>query len=157
MNNELEVAVEEAARLYGVSTAEVLKPARREPMSTAKQLVLYVIRKRGTSSLPEIAEAFDVTHATVIHAVRQVEMRLSKDEGLRTACEKLIKTLEENVRSGLVMSNHRELLNLRQGADGYVLRVLGDPDVIRLKVTTSEKEVVLEILTVSKVIGGDGE
>lgn len=99
MNNELAVAVEEAAKLYGVSIVDFFKLERRDPMHTAQQLVMYVIRKKGTCSLPEIANAFDVTHATVIHNVRQIEMRLSMDAELRTACGKLFKAFEGRMKS----------------------------------------------------------
>lgn len=155
MNNEFEVAVEEAARLYGVSTTDVLRPGRREPMSTARQLVLYVIRKRGASSLPEIAKVFDVTHATVIHSVRQVETRLQTDAELRTSCEKLVKAYDEKVKSEPLSLRGSELLNLQYGSGGCVLRVLGDHDAVRLKVMTSEKEVVLEILPALKEKEGE--
>ena len=155
MNNELVVAVEEAARLYGASTVDFFKPERRDPMHTAQQLAMYVIRKKGTCSLPEIAKAFDVTHVTVVHNVRQIEMRLSTDEELRTACEKLIKVFEEKVRWDPLVAKGRELLNLQHGLGGCALRVLGDPDIVRLKVMASEKEIVLEVLPTAETNGGD--
>lgn len=154
MNNELVVAVEEAAKLYGVSIVDFFKLERRDPMHTAQQLVMYVIRKKGTCSLPEIAKTFGVTHATVIHIVRQIEMRLQMDPELRASCEKLIKAFEEKMKLGRLVAKDRELLNFRQGSGGLALRVLGDPEAVRLKVSTGEKEIVLEILPASKVNGG---
>ena len=155
MNNELVVAVEETAKLYGVSVVDLLKPERRDPMHTAQQLAIYVVRKKGTCSLPEIAKAFDVTHATVIHNVRQIEMRLSTDTELRTLCEKLITVFERKVNSEPLATKDRELLNLRYGREGCVLRVLGNPDAVRLKVMTGEKEIVLEVLLAAEANGGN--
>ena len=155
MNNELVVAVEEAARLYGVSIVDFFKPECRDPMHTAQQLAMYVIRKKGTCSLPEIAKAFDVTHATVIHDVRQIEMRLSTDAELRTVCEKLIKVFEGTVKRDPLAAKGRELLNLQHGLGGCALRVLGDPDSVRLKVMTSEKEILLEVLPATETNGGN--
>lgn len=155
MNNELIVAVEGAARVCGVSVADFFKPECRDPMHTAQQLAMYVIRKKGTCSLPEIAKAFDVTHATVVHNVRQIEMRLSTDAELMTACEKLIKVFEEKVRRDPLVAKGRELLNLQHGLGGCALRVLGDPDIVRLKVMTSEKEIILEVLPAAEANGGN--
>ena len=155
MNNELIVASEETARLYGVSIVDFFKPERRDPMHTAQQLAMYVIRKKGTCSLPEIAKAFDVTHATVVHSVRQIEMRLSPDAELMTACEKLIKVFEEKVKRDPLAAKDWELLNLQHGLGGCALRVLGDPDSVRLKVMTSEKEILLEVLPAAETNGGN--
>ena len=155
MNNELIVAVEEAARLYGVSIVDFFKPERRDPMHTAQQLAMYVIRKKGTCSLPEIAKAFDVTYATVVHNVRQIEMRLSMDAELRTACGKLFKAFEEKVKHEPFATKGRELLHLQHGSGGCALRVLGDPDSVRLKVMVSEKEIVLEVLPAAETNGGN--
>ena len=44
---------------------------------------MYIARKFTTHSLPEIAKAFEKTHATVCHGVKNIEKRLDVETDLK--------------------------------------------------------------------------
>ena len=66
----------------GVTVAEMLGSSREERIDKARKVAMYISRKYTTQSLPAIARAFGKTHATVIHACKTVEGRISKDAKL---------------------------------------------------------------------------
>jgi chromosomal replication initiator protein len=59
--------------------------SKRRPRSVAqpRQIAMYLCRRLTKASLPEIANAFGKTHATVVHACNIIHDRLDVDEKLR--------------------------------------------------------------------------
>ncbi|MBM4148210.1 MAG: chromosomal replication initiator protein DnaA [Lentisphaerae bacterium] len=59
--------------------------SKRRPRSVAmpRQIAMYLCRRMTRSSLPDIANAFGKTHATVLHACKAVESRMDVDGDLR--------------------------------------------------------------------------
>jgi hypothetical protein len=56
--------------------------SKRRPRSVAapRQVAMFLCRKLTRSSLPEIANSFGKTHATVMHACKTVQNRSSEEE-----------------------------------------------------------------------------
>jgi chromosomal replication initiation ATPase DnaA len=49
------------------------------------------------SSLPDIATAFDKTHATILHAARSIENRMDVDEDLKLSVREISRKLGKAV------------------------------------------------------------
>lgn len=96
--------IEKVSRHYGTDVADVLSQSREGKLVTARQVALYFARKLTTRSLPEIAIAFGITHASVLHAVRVVEKRINVDESFRTEIEQMRQQLESEGRQKLGVS-----------------------------------------------------
>ena len=90
--------IEKVARHYGADVADVLSQSREGNLVVARQVALYFARKLTTRSLQEIAIAFGLTHASVLHAVRVVEERINGDETFRTEIEEMRQQLESEGR-----------------------------------------------------------
>ena len=69
--------------------------SKRRPRSVAqpRQVAMYLCRRLTRSSLPEIADAFGKTHATVLHACRAVHDRLDVEQNLREAVRTIARKL----------------------------------------------------------------
>ena len=76
---ELERIQGVACRKFGVTWEDLLSNKRSDALTDARQLAMYVARKCTTLSLPEIATAFNRTHAAVIVGVKQCEKRLCRE------------------------------------------------------------------------------
>ena len=61
--------------------------SKRRPRSVAqpRQVAMYLCRRLTKSSLPDIANAFGKTHATVLHACKTIHDRLGMEQTLRDA------------------------------------------------------------------------
>lgn len=71
------------AKRFNVTLAQILSQERTAYIVTPRQLAMYIARKFTTHSLPEIAKAFEKTHATVCHGVKNIEKRLDVETDLK--------------------------------------------------------------------------
>lgn len=69
-----ELAINAAARLFGVTPEDIRSLQRSRPISDARTVAMTAARENGLS-LPSIAEEFGKDHASVIHAVRRTRQR----------------------------------------------------------------------------------
>jgi chromosomal replication initiator protein len=69
--------------------------SKRRPRSVAqpRQMAMYLCRRLTRASLPEIANAFGKTHATVLHACKTIHARLDVDQTLRDAVRTIARKL----------------------------------------------------------------
>ena len=69
--------------------------SKRRPRSVAhpRQLAMYLCRRLTRSSLPDIANAFGKTHATVLHACKTIHSRLDIDDSLRDTVRTITRKL----------------------------------------------------------------
>ncbi len=66
-------------------------------ISRARQLAMYLTRELTDLSLPEIARAFNRRdHTTVMHAIRRVEERTTRDPLLARDLEELSSSLRSD-------------------------------------------------------------
>lgn len=69
--------------------------SKRRPRSVTapRQIAMFLCRKLTRSSLPEIANSFGKTHATVIHACKAIQDRLQVEENFRNTVREITRKL----------------------------------------------------------------
>ena len=69
--------------------------SRERPQNVAlpRQIAMFLCRRYTHRSLPEIARAFDKTHATVVHASKTVAGRIETDPAVRDRVETVVRKL----------------------------------------------------------------
>jgi chromosomal replication initiator protein len=78
---------------YDVRVSDMSSKCRQRAIAFPRQVAMYLCRRMTRSSLPDIANAFGKTHATVLHAYRSIDNRLDVDHALRTDVSQISKTL----------------------------------------------------------------
>jgi len=85
------------AEHYDVRLADMTSKRRPQSVVVPRQIAMYLCRRLTRSSLPDIANAFAKTHATVLHAYKSIDNRMAMDGALRQGigqiADKLGKTL----------------------------------------------------------------
>ncbi len=71
------------AEHFDVRVADMTSKRRPRSVAVPRQVAMFLCRRMTASSLPEIANAFNKTHATVLHAYRTVENRMDVDSDLK--------------------------------------------------------------------------
>jgi len=71
------------AEHYDVRLADMTSKRRPRSVALPRQVAMYLCRRLTRSSLPDIANAFGKTHATVLHACRSIQDRMDVDANLR--------------------------------------------------------------------------
>jgi chromosomal replication initiator protein len=66
---------------------------RTRMLATPRQVAMFLCRKLTLLSLPEIAQAFGKTHATVIHASKTIQNRIQVEKDLLDSIKQLVQTL----------------------------------------------------------------
>jgi len=69
--------------------------SKRRPRSVAapRQVAMFLCRKLTRSSLPEIANSFGKTHATVVHACKTIQDRIQVEPDLRDSVREITRKL----------------------------------------------------------------
>ena len=75
---------------YQISMSQILSNERTQTIVTPRQLAMFISRKFTTKSLPEIANKFGKTHATIIHGVRTISKRLDVEPELKDNLDSLL-------------------------------------------------------------------
>lgn len=81
------------AAFYGVKIEDIMKKERTQTLVTPRQVAMFLSRKLTTKSLPEIADSFKKTHATVHHGTQAIQKRLDVEVDLRKAVEEITSRL----------------------------------------------------------------
>ncbi len=82
---------------FGVNISDMTSRRRPANIAFARQVAMFLSRKLTQSSLMEIGDAFGGRdHGTVIHAVKKVEQRLSKENSVRDTVELLDAMLQRS-------------------------------------------------------------
>ena len=81
------------AEQFDLRLSDMTSRDRSQNVALPRQIAMFLCRSLTRRSLPEIARAFDKTHATVVHACKTVHGRMETDPAVRsqveTACSKL--------------------------------------------------------------------
>jgi chromosomal replication initiator protein len=92
-----EVIQKTVAEHYDIRLGDMTSKRRPRSIATPRQVAMFLCRRMTRSSLPDIANAFGKTHATVLHAYKAIEGRMDVDTSLRQnvqdIAQKLGKTL----------------------------------------------------------------
>ena len=87
--------VNDLARLdeFDLRLSDMSSKARPQNIAVPRLVAMYLCRAFTRKSLPEIARAFEKTHATIVHACQVIPGRMETDPALRahveTICERL--------------------------------------------------------------------
>jgi chromosomal replication initiator protein len=82
---------------YGITSEELVSPARAARVSLPRQLAMYLARELTDESLPSIGRAFGGRdHTTVLHALRRAEQRMTTDPAYRTSAQTLLALLGDD-------------------------------------------------------------
>lgn len=93
-----ELIIAEVCRFYSIEESVLRGTQKNRGTAEARQLAMYLIRKMTNLSLPDIAKEFGKNHTTVLHAIRNVETKLSNTgNGLQDN----IRDIEANINSRL--------------------------------------------------------
>lgn len=81
------------ADYFNIKLSDIMSDGRQQSIAMPRQIAMFLCRKLTHSSFPHIGEAFDKTHATVLHACNTIQGRITIDQKLhaniRTIIEKL--------------------------------------------------------------------
>jgi chromosomal replication initiator protein len=80
---------------YDLRIVDMTSKRRQAAITMPRQVAMYLCRSLTPSSLPEIGSAFGKTHATILHACRQVQQKMEIDSSLRQDVSHLMRTLEK--------------------------------------------------------------
>ena len=81
------------AEHYDVRLADMTSKRRPRSIAVPRQIAMFLCRRLTRSSLPEIANAFSKTHATVLHACKTIGSRLDVDAELQQDVDHLMDKL----------------------------------------------------------------
>ena len=80
---------------YDIRLVDMTSKRRPAAITMPRQIAMYLCRSLTPSSLPEIAGAFGKTHATILHAYREVSRKMETDSDLRQNVSHLSRLLEK--------------------------------------------------------------
>lgn len=83
------------AEHYDIRLVDMTSKRRPAAITMPRQVAMYLCRSLTPSSLPEIAGAFGKTHATILHAYREVARKMETDSDLRQDVAHLSRILEK--------------------------------------------------------------
>ena len=70
------------ARQFGLSFDDLQSRSREKRIALPRQIAMYLCRKHTDCSLEEIGKQFKRNHATVIHAIKTINTKVTRDESL---------------------------------------------------------------------------
>lgn len=85
------------AEYFDVRVADLTSKRRPRNLSGPRQIAMYLCRRFTDSSLPDIANAFGKTHATILHAYRTIEAKMDVDQHVRQDVVQLAQKLGKNI------------------------------------------------------------
>lgn len=72
-DHAITLAVNGAAAMHGVTTAQIVGPSRDSHVTQARQLACWIAYDSGAATYSAIGKALNRDHTTVMHAVRKVQ------------------------------------------------------------------------------------
>lgn len=79
-----EMIAEQVCSYYNMATDELFTRSRKREVNDARQMVMYMTKKHTTLPLTGIGARLGRSHATVLHAVNNIENRLATEPQLRS-------------------------------------------------------------------------
>jgi len=79
---------------FNIKVSDLKSKRRHKTIATPRQIAMYLARKYGSFSYPEIGDSFGgKDHSTAIHAVKKIEKAVKEDTDIRQAVNRLINNL----------------------------------------------------------------
>ncbi len=92
----VEKIVDEVARTFGTSSADIKSSRRAANISTARQVSMYTVREITQMPLAAIGKEFGGRdHSTVVYAIQQVEKNMKHDMKLKATVNDIIKNIRD--------------------------------------------------------------
>lgn len=82
-----EMIAEQVSAYYNIKSDELFTRSRKREINDARQLVMYMTKKHTSLPLTSIGTRLSRSHATVLHAVNNIENRLATEPQLRIDLE----------------------------------------------------------------------
>jgi len=99
LNNEIkkDISFDEiqkiVASFYNINFSDMTSKVRTRSLAAPRQVAMFLCRKLTRASLPEIAKAFEKTHATILHGCKTVQDRTQVEPDLLNAIRDIIHQL----------------------------------------------------------------
>lgn len=88
----VERIIHEVSRTFEVSPTDIRSSKRAAPISTARQVAMYVVREVTDMSMSNIGKEFgDRDHSTVVYAINQVVKNCENDAYFKNMVEDILK------------------------------------------------------------------
>lgn len=88
------IVIDQVCLAYGISPKVVKSKSRRKDVSTARQVCIYVLRKKFDMTFQQMGKFFsDRNHSTILESYTKMEQVINKDENLKNFVEKIYKTI----------------------------------------------------------------
>ncbi len=84
------------ADYYDLRLTDMSSKRRPRSVSAPRQVAMFLCRKLTRSSLPEIANSFGKTHATVVHACKTIQDRIQVEPDLRESVREITRKLKRD-------------------------------------------------------------
>ncbi len=90
----VEKIINEVSKTYGVTPEDIRSTKRSSPISTSRQISIYIVREITQMPLSSIGEEFaGRDHSTIIYAISQVEKNMKKDKVYKETIEDIINNI----------------------------------------------------------------
>jgi chromosomal replication initiator protein len=83
------------ATQFKIDSAELQSKSRKQIVAFPRQVAMYLARKYTETALADIGKAFNRDHSTVVHAIRAITDKRTRNTSVRRQVELLEKRLEE--------------------------------------------------------------
>ena len=90
---DIDTIQRKVAECYNIRHSDLMGKRRIQTISFPRQVAMYLSRELTSNSFPSIGVAFDRNHATILHACKTVETKLSANPELRTTLISIKKSL----------------------------------------------------------------
>lgn len=92
----VEKIIDEVARTFGTTGADIRSSKRAANISNARQIAIYVVREITQMPMTAIGEEFGGRdHSTVVYAIQQVDKGISRDPKIKATVEDIIKNIRD--------------------------------------------------------------
>ncbi len=92
----VEKIIDEVARTFGTTSADIRSAKRAANISSARQLAIYVVREITQMPMTAIGEEFGGRdHSTIVYAIQQVEKGIARDPKTKATVEDIIKNIRD--------------------------------------------------------------
>ncbi len=84
-----EMVAQTVSDFYNIDSEQLFTKTRKREISDARQMVMYLAKRHVKMPVTAIGTRLSRTHATVLHACRNIEERLSMEASLRNDVERI--------------------------------------------------------------------
>lgn len=89
----IEEIIKAVCSTYDVTYADILTTNRTQPLSTARQVAMFLARKLTGKSLPTVADEFKRNHTTILHGTQAIQKRIDVEPDLKKTIETITEQL----------------------------------------------------------------